>query len=500
MKNTTPVRLLLMALAAVSIAARAGSLQPLTHQPPTSVGQPFLLTDGTLMFQGSSFSDWWKLTPDASGSYLDGTWTQLASIPEAWNYGPYAFASAVLADGRVLIEGGEYNLGGPFSLTNQGAIYTPLEDSWTQVQPPPGWDFIGDSASIVMPNGKFVLGDKLTMRIAELDPATLAWTDLGSSGKSDFNAEEGWTLLPDGSFLTVDVLNTPNTERYAYVDTPGGGQWTSPGSTPQPLAWNFHLPPITFAGGTYTPPGETGPCILRPDQTVFCTGASDDQPAHLAHTAIYAIGTGTWTAGPDFPAGDDAGDTSAALLPNGNVLVAAVSGTLYEFDGIQLNPGPFSGGLLITLPTGEVLVSSQLVEIYTPASTLPDPSWAPKILQAPATIARAGTYPISGTQFNGLSQAQAFGDEIQAPTNYPLVRITNAATGHVSYARTHDHSTMGVATGRTVVSTQFDVPAAADAGASSLVVVANGIASRQVCVVVVQAADSILTNGFDGCG
>ena len=140
------------------------------------------------------------------------------------------------------------------------------------------------------------------------------------------------------------------------------------------------------------------------------------------------------------------------------------------------------------------------MEIYTPASTLPDPSWAPKISQAPATIARTVTYSISGTQFNGLSQAQAFGDEIQAPTNYPLVRITNAATGHVSYARTHDHSTMGVATGRTTVSTQFDVPATADAGASSLVVVANGIASRQVCVVVVQAADSILTNGFDGCG
>ncbi|HSM99805.1 MAG TPA: hypothetical protein VLS52_02215, partial [Rudaea sp.] len=172
---------------------------PLISQPPVSVGQPFLLTDGRVMFQANDATDWYALTPDASGSYLAGTWKQLASLPMAWNYGPYAFASAVLADGRVLIEGGEYNLGGPFSLTNLGAIYDPVADAWTPVTPPPDWDFIGDSASIVMPNGKFLLGDKLTERIAELDPATLTWTELGSSGKADFNAEEGWTLLPDGT-------------------------------------------------------------------------------------------------------------------------------------------------------------------------------------------------------------------------------------------------------------------------------------------------------------
>jgi len=67
---------------------------------------------------------------------------------------------------------------------------------------------------------------------------------------------------------------------------------------------------------------------------------------------------------------------------------------------------------------------------------------------------------ISGTQFNGLSQAAAFGDEVETATNYPLVRITNNSTGHVFYTRTHDHSTMGVATGNTPVSTNFDVPSA----------------------------------------
>ena len=97
---------------------------------------------------------------------------------------------------------------------------------------------------------------------------------------------------------------------------------------------------------------------------------------------------------------------------------------------------------------------------------------------------RGSTYKIYGTQFNGLSQAASFGDEYQTATNYPLVRITNNSTGHVFYAKTHDHSTMAVATGTKVVFTNFDVPAGMETGASSLVVVANGIPSQPVNITV----------------
>src|SRR5262249_60244081 len=101
--------------------------------------------------------------------------------------------------------------------------------------------------------------------------------------------------------------------------------------------------------------------------------------------------------------------------------------------------------------------------------------------------------------FNGLSQAQAFGDELVGPTNYPLVRITNNASGHVVYAHTHDHSSMGVATGALPVSTHFDVPAQIEAGASTLVVVANGIASAPVSVTVSgKAAPFASSRGISG--
>src|SRR6202020_1363917 len=138
-------------------------------------------------------------------------------------------------------------------------------------------------------------------------------------------------------------------------------------------------------------------------------------------------------------------------------------------------------GSLIVLPTGQVLVGGS--EVYNPTGTF-EAGWAPTITSVASSVTRGSTYPVSGTQFNGLSQAAAFGDELQTATNYPLVRITNNQTHHVFYARTHDHSTMGVATGTTVVSTNFDVPATMETGASELVVVANGIPSIEVNVTV----------------
>ena len=44
----------------------------------------------------------------------------------------------VLADGRVLLEGGEYNLA-KLVFTNKGAIYDPIAKTWTSVSPPDGW-------------------------------------------------------------------------------------------------------------------------------------------------------------------------------------------------------------------------------------------------------------------------------------------------------------------------------------------------------------------------
>ena len=188
-----------------------------------------------------------------------------------------------------------------------------------------------------------------------------------------------------------------------------------------------------------------------------------------------------------FPNGDDAGDSSAVLLASGHVLVLGNTATLYEFDGTTLVSGPGadgnSSGNMMLLPTGQALITGSTVQVYDSSGTYA-PSWAPAIAGYSEAIQRGSTYRIWGTQFNGLSQAAAFGDEDQTATNYPLVRITNSQTGHVWFARTHDHSTMGVATGSTMVFTNFDVPSSAETGSSSLEVVANGIPSDPVAVTV----------------
>jgi hypothetical protein len=469
----------LLAIALVSIcisgAAVAQTLQKLVHQPPDGAGIGFLLTDGTVLYQGNAESDFWKLTPDNTGSYVNGTWTKVGSLQSG--YVPDAFASAVLADGRVVIVGGEYN-NGAFVLTNQGAVYDPSTATWTALTPPSFWPWIGDSPSVVLPNGKYLVGNKLVRQMAELDPKTLTWTKVSSAGKADFNAEEGWTLMPDGTVLTYDVKDAPNSEIY----TPSTGTWASAGSTIVDL--HSINPGCLNYGGPhcYHPPGEVGPGILRPDGTVFATG-SLATGATAGHTSVYSPVSKSWTPGPDFPNGDNAGDSFAALLTSGNVLVLGNSGRLYEFDGTNLTATLFAPGSLLVLPTGQVLVTSSPVEVYNSTGTY-NPAWAPTITTFPSSVTHGMTYQISGTQFNGLSQAAAFGDEFETATNYPLVRITNKSTGHVFYAKTHDHSTMGVATGSTIVSTNFDVPSGIETGASTLVVVANGIPSTAVNITI----------------
>jgi hypothetical protein len=468
-------RLLIAAmLAMLPSLAPAQTIQQLKHQPPNGAQLTFLLTDGTVLAQGGGNTDFWVLTPDNTGSYVNGTWTQVGSLQSG--YSPSASASQVLADGRVLMEGGEYNFGG-FALTNLGAVYDPVAETWTPVKPPKGWQNIGDSPSVVLPNGNFLLGDKLHKRGAILDPTTMKWTAASYAGKIDFNAEEGWTLMPDGSVLTVDVKTHRSSEDYV----PSEGKWMTLGSTIHNLPAKdcsphnqccLQYPPRNKC---YYPPGEVGPAVLRPDGSVFATGAT-------SHNAVYSPGTG-WAAAPDFPNGDAAGDSFATLLTNGDAMVEGDSGELYLWDGTNLTDSKVRAyGIMTVLPNGQILIGGS--EVYNSTGTYQS-AWQPTISSSPSKVTRGKTYQISGTQFNGLSQAGGgMGDEYQSSTNYPLIQITNNSSSHVFYAREHDPSTMGVATGSTTVSTNFDVPSGMETGASSLVVIANGIPSEPVSVTV----------------
>ena len=161
------------------------------------------------------------------------------------------------------------------------------------------------------------------------------------------------------------------------------------------------------------------------------------------------------------------------------------SNTLAPAPNPPTNGGAPYVGRFLLLPTGQVLFAngSANVQVYTPTGA-PDPVWKPTITSAPGTVQIRSTHTLLGRQINGLSQAVSYGDDATMATNYPIVRITHRATGHVTYCRTANHSTMGVNTGTVVHSTQFTVPAGTPLGASDLTVIANGIAADSVPVTV----------------
>jgi hypothetical protein len=460
----------------------AGTWQPLAHQPTFDASTMLLLTDGTVMCQAASSTKWWKLTPDAFGNYVNGTWSALADGPNA----PLYYASAVLRDGRVFVAGGEYNNNIPAELL-AAEIYDPLANTWTNLPTPAGWAGIGDAASCALPDGRVLLGYLWGPDCAVFDPATNAWAAVASKNNAS-TSEETWTLLPDQTVLSVDCTGHPAAEKYIMA----ADKWVSAGSTPTDLVEAASI--------------EIGPALLLPDGRLFAIGAT-------GRTAIYTMPAianqlGTWASGPTFPLvlGQQLGakDAPGCLLPNGRVLCVAgpvdgVSGNYlaptYFFEYAPAantltaitNP-PNSGGRpyegrMLLLPTGQVLFSdgSTDVEVYTPDGA-PDPSWKPQITSAPASVRPGRTYTLSGRQINGLSQAVSYGDDAMMATNYPIVRIRHLATGHIAYCRTHDHSTLGVQTGTVIHTTQFTVPWGIDLGPSELCVIANGITADCISV------------------
>jgi hypothetical protein len=312
----------------------------------------------------------------------------------------------------------------------------------------------------------------------------LTWASTGS-GKADGNDEEGWTLLPNGSVLTVDAHTTDacgkNTERYS----PGTGAWNSAGNTPAILA-------DCGAGATF----ELGPNVLRPDGTVVAFGGTTcgsscmfGDLSVVTPSAIFNTATSAWSGGPNIPqvGGNNytLADAPATLLPNGNVLFAAspnynafvnpthffevVPGNLISqvaeptdapsFNSFQWN--------FLVLPTGQIMAletDGSNVWIYTPSGSA-NAAWKPVVSSAPASLVSGGTFSLSGTQLNGLSQGASYGDDAQAATNYPIVKIVNSATGHVVFGRGFNFSTMTVTPGA-AGSASFTMPENVEPGPS----------------------------------
>jgi hypothetical protein len=448
------------------------------------VGPMLQLRDGRILVheeQAGNPRAWHVLTPDATGSYVNGTWSSGGLLPS--NYSPFYFGSQVLLDGQtVVIEGGEYNFGSQV-LTNLGArlTYSGSSFTWTANAPPTGWNNIGDAQSVILADGRYMqasccFGDS---RKSAFYTGPNTWSPNGLI-VGPFNDEAAYTLLPSGKVLMVDAGSTScSSFGSSELFDPTSDTWSCGPVTPVQL-WDS-------AGH------ELGPNVLMRNGKTFQVGATNA-------TAVYNPVTNSWAAGPTPPGGLTGYDAPGALEPNGKVLemlgpTAFAAGCQFmEYDhttGILANtanpancPGdPSFIGHLMILPTGQIMFTdlSGFVEVYNPASGV-ESGAAPTILAASTNLKIGSTNNLLyGSQLNGLSQNNAYGDDYQGDTDFPLVRLTNTSTGNVYWALTHNENTHSIAPG-TIMFTKFDIPATVPAGTYKLVSIASGVASNAIVV------------------
>jgi hypothetical protein len=445
-----------------------GTWTGLTNLAPLGdSGTMMLLSDGTLMVEGSGqTATWQRLTPDALGSYTNGTWSSIASMSASRLY----FGSNILPDGRVFLVGGEYSSAGSF--TNTGEIYNPLTNSWASIANFPQSQF-GDDPTMVLPDGR-VLGGYLSGGQTYIyNPATNTWSATGSKLRGDRSDEETWVKLGDNSILSYDVFNLGHAQRYV----PSTGTWVDAGAAPNNLS--------SSAVGS-----ELGPALSLADGRILYLGAT-------GHTAFYTPSTNTWASGPDIPSGLGCDDAPGAVLANGKVLFAADTPLfhgpthVFEFDPVAntyTDVTPSIAGLstsgacytdrMLMLPTGQVLFTTggNKLAVYTPDGTA---LAAGKPGVSSVTLNADGSYTLTGGLLNGISAGASYGDDAEMDSNYPIVQLTDSSN-HVRYARTHNWNATGIYTTNGATSTLFNLPTGLAAGNYTLRVIANGNPSNPV--------------------
>jgi hypothetical protein len=436
------------------------------------------------MIQGGGVTNqFFQLKPDASGSYINGKWSQLASMSVNRLY----FGSAVLNTDKLLVIGGEYASGQTSGGASQGGftgsaeIYDVATNKWHGIAPSPLGSF-GDDPVEVLSDGRVLEGYFGGPQTEIYDPASNTYKPGGTKLHGDQTDEEAWVKLPNGDILSYSIfasLQTGNSQAQYY--DPSTNSWTDTGPVPVQLS----SPSLGY---------ELGPGILLPNGLVFQIGANNK-------TALYDYLSNSWTQGPDIPNGFGADDAPAAVLPDGHVIFSAdagpVNGTfspptmVFDYDPNtntisaltppdqgNLNGSPAFIDRMIMLPNGQMLFSDSSNQLYVysdggvaPASSLPAITGI--------SLKAGNTYTLVGTQLNGPSEGAAYGDDVEMMSNYPIVTLTDQ-NGAVIYATTSNWSSAWVQTAVTPVSTDFTLPNGFTPGAYLLDVSGAGVSTNNV--------------------
>src|SRR5712671_3356030 len=228
----------------------AGTWSALAHPPPAGLNNALLLSDGTVMC-GDGGSGWYRLTPDIHGSYVNGTWTTLASTL----YTRLFYSSDVLTNGNVYVAGGEYGTG-----KDHAELYNTLNNTWTEIPKPASDPAYSDAVSKILPNGNVLQGTTGT-GVWIYNPILNTITAAASARNQN---EACWVRLPNDNILTIDAFGMQS-EHYV----PSLNAWSTDGNVPVSL---------------YGFGGEMGAGFVLPNGNVFYIGGT-------THTAIYTPGS-----------------------------------------------------------------------------------------------------------------------------------------------------------------------------------------------------------------
>ena len=282
----------------------ASNWTALENQVPDEIQTMELLTNGDVM-AASYTNAWYLLTPSSTGSYVDGTWSQLANEPTERLYD----GSNIMQNGDYFVIGGEY-IGGSSteSDSNTGDIYDPSTDSWSTITPFPQAHY-GDDPTMLLENDDILAGYLGGPQTYLYDIASNSWTQTGTKNNDDQSDEENWVKLSDDSILSYDVFyRTGEATGLAQRYIPSTGTWVNTGTVPVALS--------------NTSEYELGPNGLLPNGDVIQIGGN-------GNTAIFDpstdtnTGGGTWTAGPVIPGGYVSDDAPGIVLPDGQFIFTA---------------------------------------------------------------------------------------------------------------------------------------------------------------------------------
>ena len=453
------------------------------------IGTMLLMSDGTVMAnggQGFASKDWYKLTPDATGSYTNGTWSILhQSALERLDLRLGRPAGWAGVRRRRRVHGAEH---GP-KRGQRGRNLRPsgqhLDADGQLSRGRAGRLHVGGAQRRAGPRGGH------TGNTFIYDPKTNVWTPGPTTLNGDTFGEEGWVKLGDGSTLDYQIEGSaPQTGvRLVLGATDGQDQWVPAGSVPVVLDSN---------GGNNGIVPELGPGFTLQDGRAFWVGATSNTALYTLPTASNP--TGTWTAGPvqlDSNASPIGGfDAPGAVEPNGKVVWGAspIDGnnfpgptTFLEYDPTantisrvtSTGPdtsGPGFVGRFLELPSGQLGYTSgsdSTLWLYNPDSPA-NPIAAPHVTKV--TTDGSGTFTLTGTQLNGLSQGAAYGDDAQMASNYPIIKLTNSQ-GVVKFAKATNWSNAWVGASATPETVNFTLPAGFGLVLYKLNVVTNGVSS-----------------------